>query len=166
VQNIWLPRRAVLNLCSSATMVMRALANGRRGPTTGLSSEVERNRNGSWTTELLYNFTGGDDGMLLGPVVIFDDSGKLLRHNAWGRKCRCGSLLQIVAARHRKHDLVGNGPSQLPRPKGRHPSPGGVISDKSGNLPGTTTEAKPPTDLDRDNPHASLVCAQGQPTPR
>jgi len=104
----------------------------------GTVFEVKHNRNGSWTTDVLYRFTGGLDGGAPFAGVIFDDSGNLYGTTTRGGSADAGVVFKMSPPSGASttwtetvlHTFSGGA-------DGGHPY-AGLIFDKSGNLYGTT----------------------------
>jgi hypothetical protein len=113
--------------------------------------------------EVLYNFTGGDDG----DAPWSGRDLQRFRKASTAQRLGAEGLVSYLSSSHH-HAKPRSGP------KASVTTPGGVegrchsadwYSQIRLCLCGTTTEAKPPTALDRDIPQASFVCTPGQPTP-
>ena len=92
--------------------------------------------NGGWTENVLWTFSGGDDGGKPGSGVIFDNAGNLYGTTQLGGTNGFGSVFQLAAA--------GSSWSQSTVYSFQNGSDGGnplggLIFDSSGNLYGTTT---------------------------
>jgi uncharacterized repeat protein (TIGR03803 family) len=96
--------------------------------------------NGAWTENILWSFTGGNDGGEPGGGVIFDSAGNLYGATQVGGSYGWGTVFQLVPA--------GSGWSQdtlysfQNGTDGASPA-GSLIFDSKGNLYGTTTSNGP-----------------------
>ena len=104
----------------------------------GTVFEVKHNLNGSWTTDVLYSFTGGNDGGNPYAGVIFDDSGNLYGTTSGGGSADAGVVFKLSPPSGESttwtetvlYTFTGGDDGGNPY--------GGLLFDKSGNLYGTT----------------------------
>jgi uncharacterized repeat protein (TIGR03803 family) len=129
--------RGTLVFDKSGNLYGTSEAGGATGH--GTVFEVKHNGNGSWTTDVLYSFTGGDDGGNPYAGVIFDDSGNLFGTTpAGGSTNDAGVVFKLSPPSGESttwtetvlHTFTGGDDGGNPN--------GGLIFDKSGNLYGTT----------------------------
>jgi len=105
---------------------------------SGTVFEVKHNQNGSWTTEVLYSFTGGSDGGVPYAGVIFDATGNLYGTTTAGGSAGVGVVFRLSPpgaggttwTQTVLYSFTGLADGGTPH--------AGLVFDKSGNLYGTT----------------------------
>jgi uncharacterized repeat protein (TIGR03803 family) len=94
----------------------------------------------SWTKTVLYQFQGGNDGVLPNGFLVFDEAGNIYGTTQYGGGCNsdgCGTVYKLTRSKAGWTESVlyrftGESDGAYPR--------WGVILDKSGDLYGTTYE--------------------------
>ena len=103
----------------------------------GTVFEETRGKNGSWTENVLYSFTGGTDGSLANAPLVFDSSGSLYSTTLAGGSNGVGNVFKLTRNEEGKWTISTlYGFENL---DGVYPEDG-VIFDTTGNLYGTTSE--------------------------
>jgi uncharacterized repeat protein (TIGR03803 family) len=98
--------------------------------------ELSPNADGTWTENVLWTSTGGDEPLNIRPGVTFDASGNIYTTSRYGGVYGCGTVFEIspngggpwTETNLLNFDCGANGSLAV----------GGVIFDKAGNLYGTT----------------------------
>lgn len=101
----------------------------------GTVFEETRGKNGSWTENVLYSFTGGTDGSLANAPLVFDSSGSLYSTTVAGGSHGAGNVFKLTGNAKGKWALTTL--YSFENVDGVYPE-GGVIFDTAGNLYGTT----------------------------
>jgi uncharacterized repeat protein (TIGR03803 family) len=110
--------------------------NGGTGG-NGIVFEETRGKNGSWTENVLYNFTGETDGGLANAPLIFDSAGSLYSTTLAGGSDGVGNVFKLT--RNAKGEWALTTLYSFENVDGVYPE-SGVIFDTTGNLYGTTYE--------------------------
>jgi len=103
----------------------------------GTVFEETRGKNGSWTENVLYSFTGGTDGSLANARLVFDSSGSLYSTTVAGGSHGAGDVFKLT--RNAKGKWVLTTLYSFENVDGAFPE-GGVIFDTTGNLYGITSQ--------------------------
>ena len=110
------------------------LPSGCYGATCGVVYELTPS-NGGWTEEILYRFSGGDDGGNPFAGLIFDTAGNLYGATAYGESF-CGVVYKLTPSGSRWSESVISSFTGL---EPCHPE-GGLIFDQAGNLYGVDSQ--------------------------
>jgi uncharacterized repeat protein (TIGR03803 family) len=97
--------------------------------------ELVHHSDGSWSFEVLYNFTGGDDGANPMAGLVFDAAGNLYGTTSVSNQRRGGSLFQLIPSGGAwkikvLHRFAGGSDGESPM--------AAITYDSAGNLYGTT----------------------------
>jgi len=103
----------------------------------GIVFEETRGKNGSWTENVLHDFTGGTDGGLANAPLVFDSSGSLYSTTLAGGSNGAGNVFEMTRDANGKWALTTL--YSFENVDGVFPE-SGVIFDTTGNLYGTTYE--------------------------
>jgi len=127
--------RAGLVLDKSGDLYGTTVLGGTGG--NGIVFEEARGKNGSWTENVLYSFTGQTDGGLANAPLVFDSSGSLYSTTVAGGSSGVGNVFKLT--RNAEGKWVLTTLYSFESVDGVYPE-GGVIFDTAGNLYGTTYE--------------------------
>jgi uncharacterized repeat protein (TIGR03803 family) len=91
---------------------------------------------GTWSETVLHDFTGGDDGGLPAAPLLFDAAGNLYSTTYKGGSMNAGTVFELSSTGNNWNETVLHnfGASN----DGANPALGGLITDRAGNLYGTT----------------------------
>lgn len=107
--------------------------------TNGTVFEMSPGKDGSWTEQVLYNFTGGSDGSLATTGLIFDAAGSLYSTALAGGSSQCpggcGTVFKLTPGTKREWTFTAI--YSFDQTDGESPD-GSLIFDPQGNLYGTT----------------------------
>jgi uncharacterized repeat protein (TIGR03803 family) len=107
------------------------------GKGDGTVFEEARGKNGSWTENVLYSFTGETDGGLANAPLVFDSSGSLYGTTLAGGSSGLGNVFKLTRNANGKWAITTL--YSFENVDGIYPE-GGVIFDSSGNLYGVTDQ--------------------------
>jgi uncharacterized repeat protein (TIGR03803 family) len=116
-------------------------AGGKFGD--GTVFELSPNPDGSWTEQLLYNFTGGSDGSSPDSSLIFDRKGNLYGSSYWGGVNNSGAVFELERRRNGTwKEKVLYSFCSLPNCADGNWPVAGVVFDKHGNLYGIASDSE------------------------
>jgi uncharacterized repeat protein (TIGR03803 family) len=133
------PQAAIGTLIFDKSGNLYGTSRGGGADGQGTVFEVKHNSDGSWSTDVLYSFTGGDDGGAPYAGVIFDATGNLYGTTSAGGSSSQGVVFELSPPAGGGTDWTETVLYTFPGGYELAGQPyGALVFDASGNLYGTT----------------------------